>query len=168
MGWNLYFTLLLFWFYVRKLTVLSYLVNCLFIWGTSQLLASKHTRLVSVWLQFYSASELFILTDSADRTEAFTQSVDDFSLRQGAVHTFILSILVCVCLLFQQPSTRHLIDKLITSVFKIYVSICFHSTFIIDCISSVFPLFSCKYHIQVIIYLTLHYSALISVSLCIF
>lgn len=155
-------------FYVCKLTVLSYLVNCLFVWGTSQLLSSKHIRLVSVWLQFYSVSELFILTDSADRTEAFTQSVDDFSLRQGAVHTFILSVLVCVCLLFQQPSTRHLIYKLITSVFKIYVSISFHSTYMIDCISSVFPLFSCKYYIQFIIYLTLHYSALISVSLCIF
>lgn len=159
----MYFTLLLFWFHVLKLTVLSHIlwIACLFGAPVSQLLASKHTRLVSVWLQFYSASELFILTDSADRTEAFTQSVDDFSLRQGTVHTFILSFPVCVCLLFQQPSTRYLKNKLITSVFKIYVSICFHSTYIIDCISGAFPLFSCKYLIQVIIYLTLHYSALI-------
>lgn len=38
-----------------------------------------------------------ILTDSADWTEAFTQSVDDFSLRQGAVHNFILTFIVHAC-----------------------------------------------------------------------
>jgi len=114
-------------------------MNYFIVGGTSQPLTSKHSQILSVWLQFYLASELFILTDSADRTEAFTQSVDDFSLRQGAVHTFIPMVCSCLFLFFQQLLTRHLNHKPIPSVFKIYVRIFFSQHIhLFNCISRVF------------------------------